>query len=385
LAPPRDTAPLVLPSRKIPNFKSTFAIPEFCYLEYTKMPFALTIPELLRRQSNWCEQLNSPLYAKLLAQAAENYENRGPLFDLLQPHATDDESSVLPLRLMGAVHGLVLEKKAPDLAAFYPSAGGHPSPEAWPAFLRTIETHTADLGSLIHRPVQTNEVGRSGSLLCGFGLIAARTKLPLRLLEIGASAGLNLRWDRYRYEWQSSAWGDPASPVRFQDAFVGNAPKIPPSIEIASRAGCDLSPIDATSAEGRLTLLSYVWADQIDRIQLLDAAIGIATTIPCVIEKASAADWLVTELAAPAAGVATVVFHSVVWQYIPAQEQERIVAIIEEAGRRASAQSPLAWLKMEPSEKRAEVRLRIYPGFEDRAIATTRPHAPSVHWLLPRE
>jgi hypothetical protein len=346
---------------------------------------ALTIPELLRRQSNWCAQLNSPLYADLLKQSAENYENRGPLFDLLEPHATDDESSVLPLRLMGAVHRLVLEKKASELAAFYPSVGGRPSPDAWPAFLHIIETRNAELRDLIHHPVQTNEVGRSGSLLCGFGLIAARTKLPLRLLEIGASAGLNLRWDRYRYEWQTSAWGDPASPVRFQDVFVGDAPEIPPSIEIASRAGCDLSPVDATSAEGRLTLLSYVWADQLNRIRQLDAAIKIASTLSCVIEKKSAADWLAGRLAEPAPGVATVVFHSVVWQYIPAQEQQKIVQIIEEAGRRASALAPLAWLKMEPAEKRAEVRLRLYPGFSDRAIATTRPHAPSIHWLLPNE
>ncbi|HXA56578.1 MAG TPA: DUF2332 domain-containing protein [Candidatus Acidoferrum sp.] len=349
------------------------------------MSKALSIPELLRRQAGWCEQLGSPLYADLLAHCAEDYEHHGPIFELLEPHAADDESSVLALRLMGAVHRLVLEKRAPELAAFYPSVGGRASPDAWPAFVRTVESHRDEARNLIERPLQTNEVGRSGSLLGGFGLLASRTAMPLRLLEVGASAGLNLRWDRYRYDWGTGAWGDPDSTVRFKDVFTTDAPSIPPSIEVVARAGCDLSPIDASSTEGRLTLLSYVWADQTDRIRQLDAAIGMAAAVPCVVERASGADWLRTQLAAPATGVTTVIFHSVVWQYISPQEQEKIVGIIEDAGRRASEQSPLAWLRMEPNEKRFEVRLRIYPGFEDRAIATTRPHSPSVRWLLGRE
>jgi hypothetical protein len=194
------------------------------------MSTALSIPDQLRRQAGWCEKLGSPLYAQLLNRCAEDYERGGPLRDLLQPHENDPDSTVLSLRLMGAVHRLVLTGEAPELAAFYPSAGGAAQGDPWPAFAQTIQRQMDALRQLVQRPVQTNEVGRSGSLFAGFALIAVRTGLPLRLLEIGASAGLNLRWDRYRYEWSGGAWGDAASGVQLQNIFATPAPFTPPAI-----------------------------------------------------------------------------------------------------------------------------------------------------------
>src|ERR1700683_2961520 len=129
---------------------------------------------------------------------------------------------------------------------------------------------------LINNPVQTTDVGRSGSLLGSFGLIAEKARLPLRLLEVGTSAGLNLRWDQYRYEWSGGAWGDAVSAVRVENVFLGRDPSIPSHIEIVERAGCDPAPVDISNESGRLTLLSYTWPDQIDRIRRLDAAIKIA-------------------------------------------------------------------------------------------------------------
>src|SRR5216684_432374 len=102
---------------------------------------------------------------------------------------------------MGAVHWLVLEGKVPELALYYPSAGGsRPLEEAWPAFRATVEQNAAALRQLVLHPVQTNEVARSCGLLGGFLMVARETGLPLRLLELGTSAGLNLRWDRYWYQ-----------------------------------------------------------------------------------------------------------------------------------------------------------------------------------------
>src|SRR5439155_2214911 len=104
---------------------------------------------------------------------------------------------------------------------------------------------------------QTNEVGRSAALLGGFLEVAHRTHLPLRVLEIGASAGLNLRWDRYRYESAEGAWGDPSSRVRFTHSF-----EIPPPMnrtaDVVEQRGCDLNPIDPATEEGALTLRSFI-------------------------------------------------------------------------------------------------------------------------------
>lgn len=342
-----------------------------------------SIPEQCRQQVAWCEKLGSPLYSHLLSKYAEAYEAGGLLRELLQPHEQDSEASVLPLRFMGAVHRLVLEGRAPGLARFYPSAGGIVDfNEVWEAFRVVLQEHRDSLRRLIKNPVQTNEVGRCGSLLGGFGLTAEHTGLPLRLLEIGSSAGLNLRWDQYRYEWPGGSWGNPASPVRMENVFVDQAPFLPPTINVMDRGGCDPSPVDINADSGRITLLSYIWADQLHRIRRLEAAIEIARALPCVIEKMHGAEWLEARLRNSFIGAATIVFHSAVWQYISESEQQQIVTIIEDAGTRASKHAPVAWLRMEAVNNRFEIRLRIYPGFEEQIIATSRAHAPSVHWLL---
>jgi hypothetical protein len=334
-------------------------------------------------QADWCRRLGSPLYSHLLARAAEDYEAGGPVRDLLEPHASDPAELALPLRMMGAVHRLVLQGRAPELARFYPSAGGALAiDDSWEPFRRTLADQIESLRPLVSRPVQTNEPGRSGSLLGGFLLIAGLTRMPLHLLEIGASAGLNLCWDRYRYEWTGGGWGDPASPLRLENVFSQGAPPPAPPVTVAERAGCDPHPIHVHESEGRLTLLAYAWPDQLDRIRRLEAAIGIARGTSYTLEEAAAADWLAARLAQPAAGVAAVVFHSVVWPYLATSERERVTEIIQEAGRAATSAAPLAWLKMEPGGGQAEVRLRIWPGFQERVIASTGFHAPAVRWMV---
>src|SRR5437588_188636 len=82
---------------------------------------------------------------------------------------------------------------------------------------------------------------------------------PLRILEIGASAGLNLRWDHYRYEADGAGWGDPSSSVRLTGHHQGASPPFEIHANVAERRGCDLAPLDASSADDRVTLLSFMW------------------------------------------------------------------------------------------------------------------------------
>jgi hypothetical protein len=344
----------------------------------------VSIPDQCRSQALWCKKLGSPLYHHLLNLAADDYEDGGPVQALLARYQHEPRGSALPLRMMGAVHRLALTGEAREIARFYPSCGGTVQLEpAWDAFRDVVQQRNSELQDLITRPVQTNEVGRCGALLGGFFLIARLTGLPLRLLEIGASAGLNLRWDQYHYTWPGGAWGDPGSPVKLHDVFTSDCVPEPCDVNVIQRQGCDPNPVDATTEDGRLTLLQFIWADQTARIQLLDRAIQMAREVPCQVEQANAVDWLPRVLAQPSTGTATVLFHSVVWQYISHEERAQLTRMIEEACANATAAAPFAWLRMEPGKDGAEVRLRIAPGFEDQIIATASYHVPKVQWIGP--
>ncbi|HKW75278.1 MAG TPA: DUF2332 domain-containing protein [Terriglobales bacterium] len=343
------------------------------------------IARRLLKQAEWCRKLGSPPYSRLLQDAAADVRSQGACWAVLQGHHDDPPGSALALRFLGAVHRLVLEGNAPELAACYPSVGGNTgSADLWPSFLRTVRQYTPRLRVLIDNPVQTNEVGRCAALLGGFLETARRTGLPLRLLEIGASAGLILRWDQYFYQADDGAWGNPHSNVRISAAFENAHPDFGVTVNVAERRGCDTSPIDPTTKEGELTLKSYVWADQVERFRRLSAAIEIATCVPARLEEANAAEWIEAALAQPAHGTATVVYHSIVWQYLSPGDRARIEQAIKAAGKAATLASPLAWLRFEPGADAAEVRLRLWPGsqdVEDRLLARAGFHGRPVEWL----
>ena len=342
------------------------------------------IAQSLREQSEWARKLGSPLYNMLLTRSAEDVESGGPCWQVLAGHEHNPSRLALPLQFAGAVHRLVLEGRAPDLARYYASVGGVlPFEQAWPAFRDSVETHQSELRSLVNHPVQTNEVGRSCALLGGFLLVARETKLPLRLLELGASAGLNLRWDRYWYQAGSEVWGDPASPIRFENAFSEGRPPLDTTVRIEERSGCDINPLDPAAPETELTLRSYIWPDQPSRHERLHAVLAIARQVPARLDQAGAADWLARELPLNRPGAATVVFHSVVMPYLPKEERERVRELLLQAGGRASAAAPLAWLQMEHGGDQADVRLTLWPGGEQRLIATAAYHGPPVRWLIP--
>ena len=345
--------------------------------------------EQLRRQAVWCRELDSALYAALLEEAGRDCLAGGPSWSVLDGHEDMPLGDALAIRFLGAVHRLVLEGRAPALAAHYPSAGGSfgPAESPWPAFRDVLAAHAPRVRDLLLSPVQTNEVARCASLLGGFLTVAAETRLPLRLLEVGASAGLNLRFDRFRYESEGFAFGSPAAPVRFRDVFDGAVPRLAAALEIAERSGCDQAPVDAASAEGRLTLRSFLWPDQTARRERLDAALGVAESVPASLERAEACEWTANR-AVPERGVATVVYHSIVMPYLGREGVRRFTQIVRAAGARATVDAPLAWLYLEPSRRgdagwEHSVCLSLWPGGEPRVLALSSPHGPPVRWKGP--
>jgi hypothetical protein len=342
-------------------------------------PAEKAIAAQLQWQADACRMIGSPLYAGLLERAVGDVEERGPTWEILRGHENDPRFSVLGLRLLGAVNRLVLSGREPDLGDAY--AKGR-VPEAWERLLDVLRRNSRELRDSIDRPVQTNEVGRSAALLFGFLAVAAETGMPLRLLEVGASAGLNLRWDRFRYRADGFSWGPPDSPVKLEFELEGDVPAgLPATVEIASRSGCDAAPIDPTTDDGQLNLLTYIWPDQAERIARMRAALEVASETPVSLEREPAAAWAERMLAGEAPGQATVIYHSIVSQYLSDEERAALFDNIRKAGERATAAAPLAWLRMEPVDDRAGLELTVWPGGEDRRLARVGYHGTPVGLL----
>jgi hypothetical protein len=339
--------------------------------------------DVVAYQAAACAAAGSPLYEQVLVAVLGDFEDRGITYQLLHGRSSDPVGSALTLRLLGAVHRIVLEGRAESLAAHYPSVGGEPGLDAGAVFLETVREHWPEVDRRIEDGVQTNEVGRSAVLAGGYAAVARRTHLPLRVLEVGASAGLNLRFDEYCYLTGRRPCGPVDSPVRFEGVWEGDPPELPKRFEVAARRGCDRNPLDPTTREGRLTLLSYVWPDQIHRIDRLSAALEVARRVPVVIDDADAADWVEAQLATEVLGQATVVTHSIVFQYLPPDSRTKLERVLREAGEQATGAAPLAWLRMEPAGERAELRLTTWPHGDDVVLGTAGYHGSPIWWGAP--
>ncbi len=353
--------------------------------------------EAFRLQAQYCAEFDAPLYAGLLAHAADDIAAGGPCAAVLDGWSGVPMAAALPLRLLGAVHRMVLDGEAPGLAPFYASVGGRADPDAaWPVLRTLIAARRDGLRAALDRQVQTNEVRRSAALLGGFLTIAGRTGLPLRLLEIGCSAGLNLGWDHYRYAFADCdadrppspdsafepAWGDPAAAMVVRTGWHGSRAVLGGSAVVASRAGCDIAPLDLTRAADVRTLESFVWPDHVERLAQLRAAIAAQRADPPRLTRCAAGDWLAAQLATPAPGVVTVVFHSVMWWYLSNAERERVTALLEDAGARATAAAPLAWLRLELfGSPRSELRLTTWPGGTEERLGRGDAQGRWVTWL----
>lgn len=345
--------------------------------------------EIMQVQLVGCRDMGSPFYADLLALMITDVEQSGPVWSLLAAHANATFADAYVLRVLGGLHKLVLAGQAPELVERYPSVGGDgDATAAWPVVRAIVADPPPMLLDAMTRPPQTNEVGRSIPLVGGMLVIAQETGLPLRVRELGSSAGLNLRFDRYWFEQDDAGWGEPTSKVRFGGFWAGGRALFEQGMTIADRRGCDRDPIDAASDEGRLALLSYVWPGQTQRFQVLQAALDAARELPVTVDRADAAEWLAAQLAVPVPGVVTVVYHSIFWQYLPDGTRSSIITTLREAGARATLDAPLAWLRLEPHPRDyvpAELRMSLWPARDgvvaNRLLATSGFHLGPVDWL----
>jgi len=251
-----------------------------------------------------------------------------------------------------------------------------------------MAAHAAALLPWLGGPPQTNEAGRSANFIAAM-LWLAKQGLPPRFecLEIGSSAGINLMLDRYRYDLGGVIAGPEEPVMAFAPEWRG-APPPARDIAIVSAKGCDVAPVDLTDPAQALRLKAYIWPEHTVRFERMDAAIRAAGARRPDLIHAAAADFAEAELAKPQTpGTTRMLMHSIVWQYVPADQQARVtaaVAAVAAAGASATPERPLAWVMVEADRTvhRHKLTVRYWPGgAREVQLAWSHPHGAEVEWL----
>lgn len=298
----------------------------------------------------------SPLYERLVAGLAGAAERGfdggvvGRLLDLPGP-VTVAEARLL---LLAALHHAALTDPSLPHAAWFPTAvpddEARPPDSGAPAALALayLVEHEAEVaGFLTRRRLQTNEIGRVAALLPGV-LRAAGWGLPLRLLELGTSAGLNLRLERYRVRYANGpGWGPTGGPV-LDSRAEGRVPRTlaPPTVTVAERRGVDLAPLDPGDPGDVRLLHAFVWADERDRHERLHAALDVARTVPAEVDRGDLVAWA-DRHAGPREGTVTVLFHSQVRHLLSREATAALADVTESALRAATPGAPFVTLSFE--------------------------------------
>lgn len=330
-------------------------------------------------QARACADLGSPFMHRLMSLFAGRLAPGTEVADRLLnwPGDCSYRGDSVPLRLAGALHALKLRSIA--LSRVYPP--NEPSDDAlWSAVSAALGSHGDRILGWLDRAPQTNEVRRAAVILPVLAGLHDRLGLPVHLMELGCSGGLNLSMDEFRLDAGQGVLGNPRSAVVLSPDWRGPKPLgiLPP---IIGREGVDVTPIDPATEEGRLRLLAYLWPDQPERIARTDAAIDIARTHQAGIDRADAGAWLDAALPRRPKGALTVVYHTVAWQYFPPASQARAMAAIDRAARTGGEASPLARVAMEgDGGEGAVISLTTWPGGRTHRIGRADFHGRWIDW-----
>lgn len=247
---------------------------------------------------------------------------------------------------------------------------------------RALVTHADWIDRRLDLPPQTNEVGRSAFLIAAAHWLADRTRLPIVLTELGASAGLNLLFDRYALATPGGRLGPADAALTLAPRWQG--PQPPESeVTVIGRQGVDLAPQDPVS--DRLRLLSYIWPDQSERLERMQAALSEAGRMQPEIIRADAADYLAVRLGERFPGALHMVFHTVAWQYFSADRQEAATRLLALAGAMATPDAPLALAAMEADgqDEGAGLSITLWPGGVRHAVGRCDFHGRWLDWRPP--
>lgn len=276
---------------------------------------------------------SSPLYHALATAAAHDAQ----LVDIARDVRRDQ---VVGFSFFGGVQYHLLEQPGAELARYYPGFAESPLPvgEAFPAFRAFCLENEASLRALLRvRRVQTNEVARTSFVLPALGHVARlEGDRPLAIIDVGASAGLNLHQDRYFYDYGVTQWGDPYSDVRIVCRYEGDQPLplAPGRPAIAYRAGIDILPVDLAQEDEARWLRATVWPEHRSRASNLTAAIRIARSNPAPLYDGDASVLLPKVADAVPDGLPIVVYQTYALNQFPPDARERFMRHLDEIARR---------------------------------------------------
>ena len=334
-------------------------------------------------QAEYCWRNDAPITARVVTAQRAILDGDNLCGEYMRDWRDVRRDDAMPLRLAGGFHYLHLTGADPRLGGVY---RGEVTAQADvdAILLAVLHDHDAQLLSWFDGPPQTNEAGRSAGIMAGLLWLAPRLGPRFALHEIGASAGINTMMDRFAFDLGGVKAGQADSVMSLVPEWRGPPPP-DERVAITAITGCDIAPLDLRDPFAALLLKSYVWADAVQRMARIDAAVALAKERPPALDRADAASWVEAWLATPQeTGETRVLYHSIVWQYLPQQTQARIETAVAAAGAAATAERPLAWVQLETNREtyRHELRVRSWPG--DGAwtvLGTAHAHGAWVEWF----
>ena len=324
--------------------------------------------------------LDSPMYAELAAGVAGDDE-------LLALAAGRQQGQPAPNMLFGAVQYLLLRGIEHPLAAHYPILAGPepPSAPAFPPFRAFCLEHGERVVDLVAtRRTQTQVVRRCTCLLPAFGLVYREAGAPLALIDVGASAGLNLNFDRYAYRYRRAGreilrWGRGEARVELEADLrgPGTMAAAPPEIPVASRDGIDVNPIDLADPDELLWLRALIWPEHVERhAQLVDAAAELKES-PIRLHRGDASRDLPRLLERVPAEAALVVYSTIALYQVPREGRRRITEALEARSR----ERPVWRVALEGVHPPSLTLTRYRSGSaETELLARASPHGWWIEW-----
>lgn len=315
-------------------------------------------------QAEACRALAAPQTAELCeALARAVADDPGPVGDRIRNWLGDPSyhGDSVPLRLNGAMQALVLTGALPSA----PTEPDH--------IIETFQDYESWFLEWLEHAPQTNEVGRAAVLITACWFLSSIWYRDFDLLELGASAGLNLNFPLYDINKNKN---DDAA-VNLTPEWRGTRPVSMPVLFGAAR-GVDLNPLDAR--QDALRLMAYVWPDQPQRLERLREALKIAARHPPQVDRGDAGSWLVDRLGQPPVR-GRFVYHTVAAQYFPPATRAMIETALQKAGAATTAGKPLCHFSMEADgASGTALHLRLWDRGRMRHWHLGRAHA-HAQWI----
>ncbi len=341
-----------------------------------------SVEEAIAWQADHADEAGAPCTARMVRALLAVLKTETTIARRMNSWQGLSLEDAMPLRIAGGFHWLFLTGEEPRLGEVYQ---GLMTDQSLVDALVVEAAITFDhlLLPWFDTPPQTNEAGRSASIMAALMWLSGKLGPKFELNEIGASAGVNTMMPRFGFDLGGVVAGKSLSSLQIKPQWRGNPPPANP-VEITGIRGCDIKPVDLTDERQAMRLKSYIWPETKERMVRMDAAIAMADRMPPDLVQQDAEDFVTEMLGQPQEdGVTRVLFHTIMWQYLPTKKREAIAAAMVEAGDAATPEKPIAWISLETNRVtfRHECCVRYWPGGEEEVkLAEAHPHGAWIDW-----